>query len=199
MTRNYRKTRRAELEEETRLKIIEAMVALHGSIGPARTTIRAVADRAGVQRATVYRHFPDEASMFAACSAHWAESNPFPDHSAWNAIRGRKRRMHTALTEMYAFFGRNETMLANVFRDGSVLESLGPAVNALRNYLAAAADVLAAGCRKKAGDPALLRAAIGHALSFSTWASLTRAQGLSLEDAVALMAGMIERQAGMSG
>src|SRR5918996_4055938 len=85
--RPYRKRRRAELEDQTRLRITEAAVELHGRVGPARTTISAVADRAGVQRATVYRHFPDEDALFAACSGHWAAMNPSPDPSAWQAIR----------------------------------------------------------------------------------------------------------------
>ena len=74
-TRPYRKHRRAELEQQTRERIVEAAVDLHGSVGPARTTVSGVAERAGVQRATVYRHFPDDESLFAACSAHWRERN----------------------------------------------------------------------------------------------------------------------------
>ena len=100
--RPYRKRRRAELEDETRLRITEAAVALHGSVGPARTTVSAVAERAGVQRATVYRHFPDERSMFAACSAHWIAANPLPDLGAWARIADPGERLRTALTELYA-------------------------------------------------------------------------------------------------
>src|SRR5215204_2491067 len=84
--RTYRKSRRAELEDETRRRITDAAVELHGSVGPARTTISAVAERAGVQRATVYRHFPDEEALFDACSAHWMAQHPLPDPTAWAKI-----------------------------------------------------------------------------------------------------------------
>ncbi|MHC4958475.1 MAG: TetR/AcrR family transcriptional regulator [Planctomycetota bacterium] len=187
MARKYEKSRRAELEEATRLRITKALVALHGTLGPARTTIQAVAAKAGVQRATVYRHFPDEPAMFAACSAHWAEKNPLPDPAAWADV-GQRRRIPVALGELYAFYARNERMLGNVFRDATLVEAMAPAVQALRGYLAAAADVLA-------GDDAtpVARAAVAHALAFTTWRSLVRENGLSADAAVALMAGLIRR------
>src|SRR5512134_1449821 len=97
--RRYRKRRRAALEEETRRRITEAAVELHGTIGPARTTVSAVADRAGVQRATVYRHFPDEESLFAACSAHWAMLNPPPDPGSWDEP-DPDRRLAVALEQL---------------------------------------------------------------------------------------------------
>src|SRR4051795_7597898 len=109
--RPYRKRRRAQLEEETRLRIIEAAVDLHGSVGPARTTISAVAERAGVQRATVYRHFPDEEALFGACSAHWLAQNPLPDLSAWAAIGDPEARFRAALAELYAWYREGEAML----------------------------------------------------------------------------------------
>ena len=85
--RRYRKRRRAELEDETRRRITEAAVELHGTVGPARTTISAVAERAGVQRATLYRHFPDEEALFDACSSHWAAQHPLPDLADWAGCR----------------------------------------------------------------------------------------------------------------
>ena len=90
-TRKYEKKRRAELEAETRRRITEAAVELHGTVGPARTSISAVAERAGVRRSTVYRHFPDEAALFDACSSHWAAANPVPDMAAWAVDRGSGR------------------------------------------------------------------------------------------------------------
>jgi AcrR family transcriptional regulator len=101
--RRYRKRRRAELEAQTRLRITEAAVELHGSVGPARTTISAVADRAGVQRATVYRHFRDEDALFEACSSHWMAQHPLPDAVAWSAIEDPDERLRTALHELYAW------------------------------------------------------------------------------------------------
>src|SRR5215211_773494 len=91
--RPYRKRRRAELEADTRLRITEATVDLHGSVGPARTTISAVAERAGVQRATVYRHFSDEEALFDACSSHWMAQHPLPDPAAWAAIQDAHERL----------------------------------------------------------------------------------------------------------
>src|SRR5688500_6791456 len=115
--RPYRMTRRAELEEQTRLRITESAMALHEERGPARTSISAVAERAGVRRSTVYRHFPDEDSLFTACSSHWAALNPPPDLQAWAAIDDPGERTDTALRELYAFYGRTEAMFASLLRD----------------------------------------------------------------------------------
>src|SRR6185503_20231999 len=123
-TRKYTKRRRAESEQETRQRITEAAMNLHGSIGPARTTISAVADRAGVQRATVYRHFPDEESLFAACSGHYMALNPPPDPEAWAEETDHSARLRRALTETYSFFRRTEPMLSNVLRDAPVVEAM---------------------------------------------------------------------------
>jgi AcrR family transcriptional regulator len=193
VARKYRKRRRAALEEETRRRITEALVALHGTIGPARTTVQAVAEEAGVQRATVYRHFPDEASMYAACSAHWAQENPPPDPAAWADVDDPARRLRTALAEMYAYYARNEAMLANVIRDETLVPAVGPALQAFRDYLAAARDVLARGYGR--GARKVRRAALVHALAFATWRSLVRDNALTRVQAVDLMAGMVERAA----
>src|ERR671919_461601 len=99
--RQYRKRRRAEHEKRTRERITEAAVKLHGSVGPARTTVSGVAREAGVQRATVYRHFPDEASLFEACTAHYWAANPMPDPAAWKRIPDPAERCRRALAEIY--------------------------------------------------------------------------------------------------
>src|SRR5580765_8492108 len=104
--RPYRMKRRAESQQETRLRITESAVALHGSIGPSRTSISAVAKHAGVRRSTVYRHFPDEASLFAACTGHWMAANPMPDLEVWAAIDEPEARLRLALEQLYAFYGR---------------------------------------------------------------------------------------------
>ena len=187
VTRKYEKRRRAEQEARTRRRIVEALVELHGTIGPARTTVQAVAERAGVQRATVYSHFPDEPSMYAACSAHWARRNPLPDPAAWAAIRDPRRRLRRALRELYAFFADHERMLANIFRDQSLVESLRPAMRMFVEYRNAAVRAVAARPRPSKS----LRAALGHALSFPTWQSLARDQGLSPDRSVELMTSMI--------
>src|SRR5215204_3222044 len=100
-SRPYRKRRRAQLEEETRLRITEAAVDLHGSVGPARTTISAVAARAGVQRATVYRHFPYEDALFDACSSHWMAQHPLPDLAAGAARDVPAEPTRRALQRLY--------------------------------------------------------------------------------------------------
>ena len=114
--RPYRKKRRAELEEATRRRITESAVELHGSVGPSHTSMSAVAERAGVRRSTLYRHFPDEGALFEACSAHWAAANPPPDLAGWAAIANPDERLRTAVAELYAYWRRTEPMISNGFR-----------------------------------------------------------------------------------
>ena len=120
--RPYRKKRRAELEEQTRRRITESAVALHGTLGPARTSISALAEHAGVRRSTVYRHFPDEAALFAACTAHWMADNPVPDIGRWAAIDDPDERLRAALDELYPYYRRTERMMENLIRDEPVSE-----------------------------------------------------------------------------
>src|SRR4051794_5578370 len=115
--RAYTKTRRAQLEEETRQRITEATVQLHREVGPARTTISAIAERAGVQRLTVYRHFPDARTLLGACSAHWRAGHPAPDPSGWPAIADPEERLRTAVAAFYAYYRGDEAMIAKVRRD----------------------------------------------------------------------------------
>ena len=190
--RPYTKTRRAELEQQTRERITEAAVELHGSLGPARTTISAIAQRADVQRATVYRHFPDEESLFAACSAHWGAQNEPPDLAAWAAIRDPAARLAVALTELYAWYARTQRMLELLIRDLPLV----PAVQTqfrLPGYLDAAADVLLAGRPERGAARRRARAALGHAVAFETWLSLVRQQGLTSAEAIRLMERMAAR------
>src|SRR5438876_1851182 len=120
-TRSYRMQRRAESQQQTRLRITESAVALHGTVGPSRTSISAVAAHAGVRRSTVYRHFPDEAALFDACTAHWSAANPPPDLGAWSTIDSPDQRLRVALGELYAFYRRAEPMLDNLFRDETTM------------------------------------------------------------------------------
>jgi AcrR family transcriptional regulator len=183
--RRYRKRRRAEQEDETRRRITEATVALHGAVGPARTTVSAIAERAGVQRATVYRHFPDERALIDACSAHWRAANPLPDIAGWAEIGDPDERLRTALGQLYAWYDRTEYMVEKITRDAAVVEALQEAMARVAAWHDAATGVLAAG---RTGDAAPDRAAIAHALAFDTWRSLVRRQGLSPAEAVDLMA-----------
>src|SRR4051794_39975816 len=122
--RAYRLKERARKQEETHRRITEATVELHRTVGASRTTIKAIAERAGVERLTVYRHFPDEASLFAACAAHWIAAHPPPDPSAWAAMGDPGRRLRVALGELYAWYDANERMLANNLRDAAALPEL---------------------------------------------------------------------------
>ncbi len=174
------------------MRITESAAALHEELGPARTSISAVADRAGVRRSTVYRHFPDEEALFTACSSHWGEANPPPDPGAWAAIEDPTERTETALRELYAFYGRTEGMFTSLLRD----EPLVPIVHRLMGdyygYLAAVQDILMAGRGLRGRAARRTRASIGHALAFGTWRSLSREQGLGAGDAVALMCALVE-------
>jgi AcrR family transcriptional regulator len=191
--RPYRMTRRAELEEQTRKRITESAVALHEERGPARTPISAVAERAGVRRSTVYRHFPDEEALFAACSSHWRAANPAPDPAAWAAIEDPGERTETALRELYAFYSRTEAMYTSLLRDEPVVPIIQRLLGDFYGYLRAIQDILMAGRGLRGRAARRTRAAIGHALSFPTWRSLTREQGLADADAVALMCALVER------
>lgn len=185
--RPYRKRRRAQLEAETRLRITEATVDLHGSVGPARTTISAVADRAGVQRATVYRHFPDEDALFDACSSHWMAQHPLPDAAAWAKIEEPEERLRTALSELYEWYERGEYMLERTTRDLALVPALRPSMEAFRGWLDAAADTILRGRPERGARRRRVQAAVGHALAFETWRSLAIHQGLPRSETVELM------------
>ncbi len=190
--RPYRKTRRAELEEQTRRRITESTVALHEELGPARTSISAVAERAGVRRSTVYRHFPDEEALFAACSSHWRAANPPPDPGAWATIDDPGERTEAALRELYAFYGRTEEMYASVLRDAPLVPIVQRLLGDFYGYLRGVEDILMAGRGLRGRAARRTRAAIGHALAFPTWRSLSREQGLAEADAVAVMCVLVE-------
>jgi AcrR family transcriptional regulator len=190
--RRYRKRRRAEQEQRTRERITEAAVRLHGTLGPARTTVSAIAEEAGVQRATVYRHFPDEESLFAACSAHYWAQHPLPDPAQWAAIGDPAERLRTALGELYALFRRTEPMLEKTGRDAPLVEAMAAPASAFRDYLEAVVDTILRARPERGRARRRARAAIGHAVSFATWRSLVREQGLADDEAVVLMAALVE-------
>jgi AcrR family transcriptional regulator len=185
--RQYRMKRRAELQEQTRLRITESAMELHGTIGPSRTSISAVAERAGVRRSTVYRHFPDEAALFAACSSHWLAANPPPDLDRWSAIVDPDERLRTALGELYGHYRRTERMRDNLLRDEPAMAIVKRLMGGNRAYLAAAGETLVDGRAARGRAATRVRAAIGHALAFTTWRSLAREQGLADAEAVELM------------
>lgn len=191
--REYRLNKRARKQAETRARIVEAVVALHEEVGPARTTVVEIADRAQVSRPTVYSHFPDEQSLFAACSKHWSLANPRPDTAAWKQIADPHQRLRVALEELYAYYAPRERMLSNVLRDSALIPSLARAVErTLGPYSQAAADILATGWKDRKRDQRKLLAALRLALDFHTWQTLTRRGGLTDKAAVELMAALVE-------
>ena len=194
LKRKYELKKRADDMAETRLRITEAAIELHGTVGPSRTTLSAVAKQAGVERRTLYRHFPTEADLFAACSAHYFTANPWPDLGNWRAIRDPQQRLERALDELYAYYERTEPMFSNVLRDADLLDSAREAVAPLQTYLDEAAEVLIAGRQARGRRRQLLRGALRHALDFSTWRSLST-NGIARSDAAKLSTVLVETAA----
>jgi AcrR family transcriptional regulator len=191
MTRKYDMKRRAKRQEETRRRIVEATVELHETVGMARTTISAVAEKAGVERLTVYRHFPDERALFTACSGHWSAANPPPDPASWTQIADPEERLRSALAEIYAYHRRTEPMMSNVVRDADVHPLTREMAEPYYQLFERMRYVLATGWGVEDERLRLLLAALGHALDFQTWRSLVRQQDLDDEQAVEVMIGMV--------
>jgi AcrR family transcriptional regulator len=195
--RRYEKRARAAQEQATRLRIIEAGIALHGTIGPARTTISAIAERAGVRRATVYRHFPDERALFLGCSGTFRERNPPPDPATWTSIPDPAARLAAALDAIYRWYERVEPMLTAVLRDADAMPILRELQAGRLAYLADVEDGLASGWGARGKAAKRLRATIGLALDFLAWRTLNE-RGLSRTDAIAVMSSAV-RAAAASG
>ncbi len=191
MARKYEMKRRARRQEETHRRITEAAVELHQALGPAKTTISALAERAGVQRLTVYRHFPDERAVLSACSAQYEAQNPPPDPDPWTRIPDPEERLRRALAETYAYHRRTEPMMTKVLRDAQIhTPTMEVTVPYLRHW-DRARYALVAGWGAEDQRLKRLLAALGHALDFWTWRSLVREQGLTDEEAIELMVGMV--------
>jgi AcrR family transcriptional regulator len=189
--RKYELKKRAEEMAETHRRITDAAIELHGTVGPSRTTLSAVAKRAGVERRTLYRHFPSEADLFAACSTHYFTANPWPDLGTWRAIDDPRQRLERALDELYAYYERTEPMLSNVLRDAELVDFARDAVAPLQAYLEEAAEILTIGRQARGRSRQLLGGALRHALAFSTWRSLST-NGIGRSDAVKLIAALVE-------
>lgn len=185
--RTYELKQRAERQQETRRRIVEAAVELHTTLGPSRTTVTAIAERSGVTRPTVYAHFPDDRALFQACSGHVRETMPPPDPAAWRPIADPAERLETALSELYRYYERLEPLLDNVLRDAAVMPVVAE-MNAYRvRTLEGIRDLLLDPWALGGAAKARLRRAIGHALEFRTWQSLVRRQGCGAGEAVELM------------
>ena len=184
--RRYEKKARAASELQTRGRIVEAALELHGTLGPARTTISGIAERAGVRRATVYRHFPDERALFLGCSGAWRDRHPLPDPGTWASIEDPKARLEAALQALYAWYEDAEPMLTAVLRDAHAVPVVEELQTGRLEYLGAVEDGLVPGWNARGKAATRLRAAIALALDFFTWRTLSE-RGLPREEAVRLM------------
>lgn len=187
MARKYEKQKRAEQEEATRLRIVEAAVELHEAVGSAGATPTVIAERAGVGRVTYYRHFPDQRSLLSACTGHYLSLNPPPDASSWAAIADPRARMRAALRDLYAFYGRTEGIMARAEQEMPSNPILAELMQPFQAYLAGVCELLVQGFANGSVPGPELQAALGHAVAFSTWQSLTRDQGLDEDRAIALL------------
>src|SRR5918993_2378958 len=204
----YELKKRAERQEQTRLRIARAALELHEILGPALTTRSAIAERAGVTRPTVYSHFPDELSLGKACSSLELSDNPLPDPGRWQEIADPERRMRAALGDLYSYFRRREGLWANILRDQEMpltdddpeaQEADAEIMEPIFVHWERMKQSLATGWGKSDESPHLLLGAIGLALDFQTWRAMARTQDLSDEQAIELMVGMVRCAAGVAG
>jgi AcrR family transcriptional regulator len=189
-------TRRAQTTEDTRQRIVAAAVALHGTLGPAATTVMGIAEEAGVTRATVYRHFPDDAALFQACSAHWLSQQIPPDPAAWAAHDDPLARLQAGLTDLYRFFRAGDAMLRRVYGDKASLPEAHQRDLELRHEMFT--DLLLDAFTMSGARRRRLRAVLGHAVDFWTWRSLCIDHGLADRDAVELFVVLAVATAGLA-
>jgi AcrR family transcriptional regulator len=182
MARAYQLKRRAERKDETQQRIVEAAIELHQTIGPNATTVSQIAERAGVGRVTVYRHFPDELTLARACSGWYLQQNPPPDPENWKAIEDPAERLRVALRESYAYHRANAAMFEHVLADARD----HPVMRPYHDHWSRAADVLAEPWPLRGQERTRLRAGIALALSFDTWRTLTQENGLTDRQAATL-------------
>jgi AcrR family transcriptional regulator len=171
-TRKYTKIRRSEQQEQTRNRIVDAAMVLHEEKGPANTSIKAIAERAGVQRLTVYRHFPDDDSLYQACSAHWLALNPPPDITEWENIEPAHTRTFEALMAFYQYYNNTRMMWTKVYRDIEQVRAVRNVMVDYEAYLDMIRDGLLAPWKLKGKRKRQLAITLRHLLRFTTWQSL---------------------------
>jgi AcrR family transcriptional regulator len=174
---------------DTRRRITRAAVELHQTLGPARTSVSEIARRAGVDRVTVYRHFPDDAALLAACSADFRARNPLPGTARWSTLTDPRQRLRRGLRDLYSYYEQTGPMLANVIRDAEHMPALRAAGAPRRQWLAQAEEQLAQGWQ---GNPRQIRHAIAVATDFHTWQTLTHQRGLTRNQVIRLMLAMVD-------
>jgi AcrR family transcriptional regulator len=189
--RKYELKARAERQQETHRRIVEAAVALHREVGPARTTVAEIARRAGVNRLTVYNHFPEDAELFAACQRHFLAQHPLPDLTQALALEDPRARVRAVLGALYPSYREREPMTSKVLRDRAAV----PALDALMERTmdaqqAGLVQALAQGFGARGKRAWRLRAVQALALDFWTWQRLKR-QGLDDAAAAELMADLV--------
>ena len=171
--RSYTLRKRAESRDETRQRIVEATIALHEEVGPRNTTISAIAERAGVQRLTVYRHFPDENAVFQACTSTWLERHPLPPLPALGERDepGAAALRHGLLT-LYRYYRQNQGMMRASYRDAPLVPALQPPMAQVAHYLDAYTIALATVFKGGTRWPQALRHTLSVATTFATWERL---------------------------
>jgi AcrR family transcriptional regulator len=189
--RKYELKARADKQADTRRRIVEATVALHEEVGPARTTVAEIARRAGVQRLTVYKHFPEEQHLFAACQQRFLADHGSPDYGPALANTDPVRRVEKVLGLLYASYREREPMTSKVLRDRSLLPALDELMGKTMDAsMAQLRDALAAPFGVRGKRAQRLRAVVAVALDFWTWRRL-KEDGLDDNAAAALMADVV--------
>ena len=185
-TRRYELKARAAAQQETRARIAAAAAALHEEVGIGRTTVADIARRAGVQRLTVYNHFPDLGALLPACSAHWLAEHPLPDLGALLAVEDPARRLRATLAALYGWYRENASMQRRVLGERASVPELDAWMGQSADLMMAElARALSAGFER----PDAL-ALVALALDFWTWQRLDR-EGLGDAAAAGLMAGVV--------
>ena len=196
MRRQQNRTRKDPAQ--THQRIVHATLALHEELGPVATTISAIAERAGVQRLTVYRHFPDVRALLGACSSHWYARHPLPEPAVWAGLEDPSERLRVALTALYSYYRDGERMLASVLRDEGEVPALAEVLEPFHAYLRELAGSLATGWGVRAEAQRVIRAVVGHTVQFETYRSLAM-QGLTAQEAADLMAEFVSAVGGRRG
>jgi AcrR family transcriptional regulator len=192
--RKYVLKKRASRQADTRRRIVESTIALHKEVGPGATQVSEIARRAGVQRVTVYNHFADEGSLFAACSAHWRALHPGPDPQRWLTSSDPAVRLRVGLRELYAWYRQTAPMIANVLRDAEVLPALRRVIETgLLRYLDLVPAVLTEPFKARGKRRDRIQLAARAAVDFHFWRAL---EPLGDEQAAELGAGLVEIAAG---